>query len=99
MTELTQKDVFTKVVNHASKNERVAWNRKRKKLKELIDTTITPLEDQILELTMRKQVAMDDVVELRDALIVECVHPRDCLVQKEDYILCHFCEKKLKVNV
>ena len=99
MTKPTEKDIFTKIVNHASKNERVAWNRKRKKLKTMIDETISPIEDKILELTMQKQLLMDGIVELRDVLIAECVHPRDCLVTKEDHIVCRFCEKKLQVNV
>ena len=99
MTEISEKDVFTKIVNHASKNERVAWNRKRKKLTAMIEGTISPIERQILELTMQKQVHMDNVIELRDVLITECIHPRECLVTKDDYVLCHFCEKKLQVNV
>jgi hypothetical protein len=97
--ELSEKEIFTKVVNHASKNERVAWNRKRKKLASMIDENITPLEDQILELTMQKQLHMDEIVELRDVLVVECVHPRDCLVTKDTHVLCHFCEKRINVKV
>lgn len=99
MSETTEKELFTKIVNHASKNERVAWNRKRKKLASLIEESITPLEDEILQLTMQKQQQMDGVVELRDVLRVECVHPRDCLVKKDDHVWCHFCEKRLNVNV
>ena len=99
MTEILEKDVFTKIVNHARKNERVAWNRKRKKLTAIIAERITPIESTILELTMQKQVVMDEVVALRDVLVTECIHPRECLVTKVDHVLCHFCEKKLQANV
>lgn len=99
MTDISEKELFTKIVNHATKNERVAWNRKRKKLATMIEDNISPLEDEILQLTMQKQTHMDALVELRDVLVTECVHPRDCLVVKDDYVLCHFCEKKLNVNV
>ena len=99
MTEISEKDIFTKIVNHASKNERVAWNRKLKKLTAIIEERITPIENTILELTMQKQVVMDEVVGLRDVLVTECIHPREYLVTKDDHVLCHFCEKKLQVNV
>jgi hypothetical protein len=99
MTDLSEKELFTKIVNHASKNDRVAWNRKRKKLATMIEDNITPLEDQILQLTMQKQRHMDDLIGLRDELVVECVHPRDCLVIKDTHVFCHFCEKRLNFNV
>jgi hypothetical protein len=99
MNDIPEKDVFTKIVNHASKNERVAWNRKHKKLKDSIEEKITPLEMKILEITMEKQVYMDEVLELRATLVKECVHPREFLMMKEDHVLCKFCNRKLKVNV
>lgn len=94
-----QKDIFTKVVNHASKNDRIAWNRKYKKMKTIIDESIVPLENKILELTMQKMSIMDDIVSLRDTLRKECVHPREFLLHRESHILCKFCESKLNVNV
>jgi hypothetical protein len=97
--ELTEKEKFTKIVNHASKNERIAWNRKHKKLVNIIAETITPLEERILELTMEKMTAMDAVVEMRDTLRKECVHPREFLVSTEDCVKCRFCERDLKLNV
>lgn len=99
MKDVTERDIFTKIVNHPDKNDRIAWLRKHKKLKTMIEETITPLETQILELTMTKMAFMDDIMELRDSLVAECIHPREFLLTKEDHILCKFCDSKLKVNV
>ena len=96
---LTEKDIFTKIVNHASKNERIAWKRKHKKLKTMVEENISPLEAQILELTMTKMTHMDEVIAVSDVLVAECVHPREFLVTREDHVLCKFCDTKLKVNV
>ena len=99
MTDQNEKDLFAKIVNHATKNERIAWKRKHKKLQEMIEEKISPLEDQILELTMTKMAAMDEAIAIRDVLVSECVHAKEFLVQKDDYVLCKFCDAKLKVNV
>lgn len=95
---MTDKELFTKVVNHATKNERIAWNRKHKKLSTMIEEKISPIEDKILELIMEKQTHIDVVTELRDILIKECVHPREFLVNNDDHVLCKFCNRKLNVN-
>ena len=90
---------FSKIVQHASKNERIAWDRKHKKLRTMVDETVTPIEDEILELTMKKMAAIDNVMELREVMVKECVHPREFLLDKEGHVLCKFCDRKLKVNV
>lgn len=99
MSELSEQEIFTKVVNHSSKNERIAWNRKYKKLSALIEEKITPIEEQVLELIMQKQPYLDEAVAMRDVLVKECVHPREFLLTKDDHILCKFCNNKLNVNV
>lgn len=96
---MTDKELFTKIVNHADKNERIAWKRKHNKLTTMIEEKIRPLEDKILELTMEKQIHMDDITAIRDIMIKECVHPREFLVKKDTHVLCKFCLKRLNINV
>lgn len=91
-------EVFNTIANNANKNDKISWNRKRKKMRKMIADNISPLEDQILELTMRKMSEMDTVIEIRDELVRECIHPKDELVKKEGYVLCKFCQAKLRVN-
>jgi hypothetical protein len=95
---VTDKELFTKIVNHATKNERIAWKRKHKKMTTMIEENIQPIEEKILELTMERQVHLDELIALRDLLAKECVHPREFLVNRGDYVLCKFCNKRLTVN-
>lgn len=97
--EPTDKELFDVIVNNPSKNERVAWKRKYKKMQTYIAENITPIEDQIMELHMQKQHFMDELFNQRTELISSCVHPRDQLVRKEFYVLCKFCQTKLSPRV
>lgn len=99
MNDLSEKEIFTTIVNNPSKNERIAWSRKHVKLKDMIEANIVPIEDQILELEMNKQTYMDEAMALRAVLVKECVHPREFLLTKDEYVLCKFCNKKLNINV
>jgi uncharacterized Zn-finger protein len=100
MTDKTQKEIFDTVVNYVDKNERIAWKRRHKNFGERIIRDVTPLEEQILELTMQKMHIMDTMEEDRQELIKSCVHPREFLVLKDDgYVLCKFCQSKLRVSI
>jgi hypothetical protein len=94
-----EKAIFDKIVNYPSKNERIAWNRKHKKMKAMIDENISPIEMKILELTMDKMKHMDDAMAIREILSTECVHPREFLILRDKHVFCKFCDAKLKVNV
>jgi len=79
------------------KNEKLAWVRKRKKIKELIDT-IKPIEDSILQLIGQKQPIIDEIVELRAIMVKDCIHPEDSLIHHGSYIHCKFCDKNIRFN-
>jgi hypothetical protein len=96
---MNDNQLFTKISNHPSKNERVAWKRKHKKMQSIIEEKVAPLEEKILELIMEKQVHLDEVIEIRDTLSKECIHSKEFLVNKGDHVLCKFCNRKLRVNV
>lgn len=98
MNTIDEKEIFNTISNHATKNERITWKRKQKKLTEMIETNISPIELKILELTMQKQAYMDEVVALRDVMVKECVHDKEFLVLKDDHVHCKFCDSKIKTN-
>lgn len=98
MDKKQERIIFTKITNYTPKNERISWNRKYKKIKNIINEKMIPLEEKMLELHMQKQIIMDEIDVIRDELIKECVHPRDCLVIKNDLVLCKFCDAKIRVN-
>ena len=42
---------------------------------------------------------MDEVDALRQEMVKECIHPYDSLVEKDNYIECKFCYKRLGLPV
>ncbi len=93
LTEL-QKKQLDAVANHRNKNEKLSFTRKIKKLEELVET-IKPIEDQILELFLKKQPILDEITVMRNEMAKECTHPADYLVHKGDHIICKFCDSKI----
>ena len=89
-------ETFKKVTDSSTRNEKVSWNRKLKRMEGLIEK-LNPIEDQILELHAQKMAIIDEVQILRTVMVEECVHPQDYLVNKDDHIVCKFCNKKLGI--
>lgn len=79
------------------KNTRLSWKRKYDKLTEMVEKEIHPVEEQIQALFLKKQELMDVVLELRNILVKECIHPKDQLIHKVLYVECKFCNSKLKI--
>ncbi|MGI0076031.1 MAG: hypothetical protein ACREAU_01325 [Nitrosopumilaceae archaeon] len=86
------------IVNGVSANEATSWKRKMKKMKALIEK-IQPIEDAILELTVKKNPIFDAIQELRMEMTNICIHPKEHLVIQGDVVLCKFCDKRLRVQI
>lgn len=89
--------VMETIAGAATRNEKVSWNRKMDNMMKLVEE-IRPLEDEITSLIAKKQPLMDDIAQLRQTMVQECVHPFENLVFKDDYVECKFCYKKFVVN-
>ena len=84
------------IANHATRSEKVAWDRKRSNMDRLVGH-LRPLEDQILEIRSLMQPIYDEIAELRQTMVDECVHPYDMLINNNDgTITCKFCNKTMK---
>lgn len=95
---LTEDDVardLTEVAGFAENAEKLAWRRKLKKLEEFMEE-LAPIEDEILELYMKKMPIMDKIEELRKKMDTECIHPKEYLVHRGTHVECKFCNKLLK---
>ncbi len=79
------------------KNDKLAWNRKKIKMEVLIEQ-LKPFEERILAIILERQPLMDEIVELRKIMVNECVHPIECLLHKETFIHCKFCDARLAIN-
>ncbi len=89
--------IMETIAGAATRNEKVSWNRKLDNMEGLINK-LRPLEDEITDLMAKKVPIMDQVSELRQDMVHDCVHPYTSLVFKDDYVECKFCYKKFVVN-
>jgi hypothetical protein len=84
------------VSDHATRNEKVSWDRKMDNMVSLL-ATLRPIEEQISELIAKKVPIMDNIAALRQEMVQECVHPYTHLVHKTTVIECKFCMAKLSI--
>jgi hypothetical protein len=84
------------IANSSNRSDKTSWRRKMKNMQKL-HQKLRPLEDKILELHAQKQPIFDEIQELRETMVTECIHPFDQLVHKKKHIECKFCNRKLSI--
>ena len=84
------------VANIKDKNEKLSWTRRQKKVEEMVEE-MRPIEDQILALTAQRQEVLEKIQVIRKQMVKECIHPKNSLVHKGNYIECKFCNAKLSI--
>lgn len=94
--EKKQKKQLSAISNFRNKNEKASWMRKKRNLETLVEE-ISLLEDDLRAITQQKQEIIDKINVIRDEMIVECIHPLDYLVHHGTYVICRFCETKLRM--
>lgn len=90
-----ERKMFELIANAANRSEKTSWNRKLDNMNALLKQ-LEPIEEQILALMEQKLPIFDQIQELRNIMVNECIHPFDFLVEKPDHILCKFCNKRLR---
>lgn len=90
---------FESVANHYNRSEKTSWNRKMDNMIKLI-ARLRPIEDKILDIIKEEKTPiMDEINKIRKAMIIECVHPYEYLVEEDDSaVKCRFCEKRIGVQ-
>lgn len=94
--QIRERKIFEAISNFFDRSEKTSWNRKMDNMVKLI-AKMRPLEDQILALQHRKMPIFDQVQELRELMVAECIHPYQHLVFKEDHVLCKFCNRNIGI--
>jgi hypothetical protein len=84
------------VSNAANRSEKTSWNRKMDNMVKLM-SNLRPIEEKIVELQAQKIPIFDEIQQLRQTMVQECVHPYEYLVVHDDYIVCKFCDKKIRI--
>lgn len=100
------------ISNHATRSEKVSWERQFGNMQKLLETKIQPLENKIIALMAEKSEYIDEMVALRDELVRDCIHPFEHVVEdpvNESLVVgagtghsgiytCKFCDKKVALN-
>lgn len=95
--EATERREREAIANHATRSEKVSWERQYGNLQKILTDELQPIEEEILGLMVKKNEVFDRIVVLRDELIVNCIHPYELVAQLgEGEYVCKFCEKRLK---
>ncbi|MGZ8924298.1 MAG: hypothetical protein ACXW2E_00310 [Nitrososphaeraceae archaeon] len=99
----TESDAITRrakerIANKSTRNEKISWDRKMNNMVSLL-ANLTPIEEQIIELTAQKIKIYDDIQQLRTVMVADCVHPFTHLEVKDDHVICKFCEHKFSISL
>ena len=90
--ESSVEQILDAVANVAGRSEKTSWKRKLENMEKLMEK-LQPIEDQLLELQAEKAPIIDEIAELREIMVRECVHPLNFLIFKGNHIECKFCNK------
>lgn len=110
--EMEIRKVREEISNHATRSEKVSWERQYGNMQKLLTDKLQPIEEQILKLIGKKNVIFDEIVVLRDELVKDCIHPFEHVVEdplNDDLVVgagvghsgiytCKFCNKKVALN-
>lgn len=88
--------LFEQIANKPERSEKVSWNRKMDNLVRLM-AQLEPIEQKLLEIISNEKLPlMDQVQELRETMVNECVHPFEYLATTAaGEVECKFCYKIL----
>jgi len=90
-----ERNLFEKIANHANRSEKTTWKRKFSNM-EILILKLRPIEEKILKIMKNeKQPLLDQVHDLRQQMVKECIHPYEYLVKKNGYVECKFCNRKI----
>lgn len=108
--EMEIRKVREEISNHATRSEKVSWERQFGNMQKLLTEKIQPLEDQILDLMTKKNKIVDEMIVLRDELVKDCIHPFEHVAEEpiqdgmgfslghSGIYTCKFCNKKVALN-
>ena len=88
--------MIKEVANYAPKSDKASWLRRMKRLEDTI-RQLEPVEDKLLELITTREKLTTQAEEIRSDLVTNCIHPEDQLVDHNGYVVCKFCERKLRI--
>jgi hypothetical protein len=98
-SDLHDRIMLESIANKAVRGEKVSWNRKMDNMiSQLAD--LAQIEERIFDIIVtEKNPILDQISELRELMVNECIHPIEQLVVKEGgYAECKFCNKRIRLQ-
>ena len=93
-----ERRTFEAVANHSDRSEKTSWNRKMDNMVSLL-AKLRPIEEKIIDLQAEKMPIFDEVQQLRELMVTECIHPYQHLVLVEPGVVeCKFCNRKINAG-
>jgi L-lysine 2,3-aminomutase len=93
-----ERRTFETVANHSDRSEKTSWNRKMDNMVTLL-AKLRPIEEEIISLQGKKMPIFDEVQQLRELMVAECIHPYQHLVLTDEHtVTCKFCNRRIAVN-
>ena len=94
--EQAEEQIQNKVASHATKSEKMSWERKYRNMKKFLKE-LDPIESQIIELMTEKQFLIDRITVTRDQMVDTCIHPKKELEIHEGEVSCKFCNRRFGI--
>lgn len=95
-TQQRERLIFETIANSSDRSEKTSWNRKMDNMVKLL-AKLKPIEQKIMDLQSQKLPIFDEVQELREVMVKECVHPYQHLVLHDNHVVCKFCNKRIRI--
>lgn len=74
-----------------------SWERKCVTMQRLLDE-LAPIEEQMFEIMRERLPLVNQIEDLRFQMTQECIHPVEHLVEKDDHVICKFCDRRLVIT-
>lgn len=79
-----------------TRSEKTSWNRKMDNMNVMYER-IRTIENLILDLQVQKMPLFDQLQQLREQMVQECIHPYDQLEVYPTHVECKFCGRKISL--
>lgn len=96
--QLENKCAFCRVdtTNIPAGKKSKSWDSEVKVLETLVEKA-NELSDNLLLLREAQLLKIEEIMQLREVMVKDCIHPADHLVHFGTHIRCKFCETKLSI--
>ena len=94
LSNVIDSQTLDSISNAPDRSAKTAWNRKMDNMVKLL-AKLSPIEQDIIRLQGQKMPIFDEVQQLRETMVSECIHPQQYLTRVDGVVLCKFCQRRI----